>query len=200
MTVKATQGDGSAARTGAENLYVDVDMSPEAEHGVQAPQPLRIYFRIAHKQPSAQKMPESSSIRLTQDEMAIQVMCVSAGPAAGVDIGRMSRQRLAVLSYTDSEPDFLKENLWVHELQAQLLYTLPSWTSSDAQERAPISALLERIYSGGALVGNYKPAALSAQDPLRPVAESLVGRGILEHVGNYGLTRGSVPNHKTLPV
>ena len=49
MTVKATQVNGSAARAGAENLYVDADMEPEAEHGVQAPQPLRIYFRIAHK-------------------------------------------------------------------------------------------------------------------------------------------------------
>ena len=75
----------------------------------------------------------------------------------------MSRQRLAVLSYTDSEPDFLKENLWVHELRSQLLYTLPSWASSDTQERAPISALLERMYSEGALVGNYKPAAMSRQ-------------------------------------
>ena len=171
---------------------------------------IRVYFRFVHVTPSRQKlvdMPATSGQKLRADEMVMQVLAAQQEGRSAVPLQNTSRHSLAVMSYLDSDPVWLRQNLQVHHLEGRLSYTLkgrlqrPSGSSvtvptDNAAALDEAGALLQRLMSAGACSGSYVGCKILASDPMYDHALALCNAGVLQHVPAAGPS-GSSHTHET---
>ena len=142
----------------------------------------RVYFRFVHMNPKAQKLPSITADKLRPQDIAVQVLCVQDASSQFVDVGHFHRQRIALLSYMESDAGWLRDHLWVHSLSPQLRYVVGSaQMAPDAgAESLSESAMLERVFSSGAFVGHSAQCWIPRTDSLYAQAQRLCEVGILQ--------------------
>ena len=170
---------------------------PSAEAAEHRGEAIRVYFRFVHVTPSRQKwvdMPSTSGQKLRADEMVMQALAAHQKGSSAVPLQNTPRHSLAVMSYLDSDPSWLRQNLQSHHLEGRLSYTLKRGSlqrGSGASVSVPTDntrifeeagALFQRLMSAGACSGTYVGCKIPVSDPMYDHALALCNVGVLQHV------------------
>ena len=140
----------------------------EDAHVQEAVKPTkRVFFRVVHKNPSQQKVPErtcGSGTRLTHDQLAVSIISsveASDGEQIEVNTGSLDHLKSTVMSL-GSDVRWLMTALTVHDEMSRLTYMLEGLPPTCNVDRACLSETLQGMLA----VGAFPPSDVPYTAPL----------------------------------